>query len=112
MQKTKQKTALQAIQGKIWVKASYKKDGEDAVVYDEDAWLSVKQFEEGVVPATVWFSAEKTLQVKQFEPLKISMGCSLPCYPEERVEALEEVVSTVENLFGPKFQKIKAKIGR
>jgi len=98
---------LKAIPGKTWVHAVYKKDDEETILIDEQAWLPVRTFPEGVVPATAWASADKTYQVKQFEPLKISMGCSLPCLPEEKDAALEEAFSTVMALFIPSLEKVK-----
>jgi len=100
---------LKAIPGRKWVRAHYAPQDEDVVqILDEEVWLPIMYFDEGEVPGSVWGSAEKTFQVKQFEPLKISMGVSLPCRKEEARSALQEANLLVQAEFVPALSKVLA----
>ena len=105
---------LKATQGKLWVKAHYK-GNEDTTLVDSEEWLSTCVFEEGEVPGSAHCFIERTIQVKQFEPLKISIGCSVPCRKEEKEAAIEECVSTVKNRFIGAMKEVTSelrKLGR
>lgn len=99
---------LKAIPGRKWVRAHYESDATGVVeLINEEFWLPVHYFEDGEVPGSVWASAEKTYQVKQFEPLKLAMGASLPCRAEEANAALQAANQVVLDEFMPALTRAR-----
>ena len=104
--KSKLPADLKAIPGKVWARAHYKKSGEDVVVVDDAAWLPTKVFEEGEVPGSAHCFIERTIQVKQYEPLKISVGCSVPCRSEEKEAAIDACITSTKKKFMEAMKQI------
>lgn len=104
----KDKKTMCAENGYIWVQAHHtNQEGQERKIIDDVEYIKVATFHENVDPSRVWYSMERKFQIKQYEPLKISMGLSMPCYKEELEPALNETIEILEKTFKSKINEIK-----
>ena len=98
------KHGMEAGEGYKWVLAHYENDENPLV--DDQQFVKTARFEEGEVPGRAWYSVSRKVQVKQYEPLEIAVGCSLPCRKEEVVSAIREAVKIVQSEFQTQMKEI------
>lgn len=115
MTKTSKKTpeGLKAIPGRRWVRAHYLPNGpggEEVQLVDKEWWIATRVFEEGEVPGTAWVSLDRTIQVKQYEPYKVSMGCSFPTRREEAQEAAIAAIEALKEVFMAEMKEIQDRV--
>jgi hypothetical protein len=93
--------------GRIWVQAHYKQEGIDDphVLIDDVLWISVAVFHPDENPAPVGAHLERTIQVKQFEPLDVSVSCQVYARKEEVDPAIEFCLEKVNAHFMPAVRK-------
>lgn len=97
--------------GKKWAVAVYKDENkDDHIIHDESEWIEIHDYPEGEVLGSAWVAVEKVIQVKQYEPLKITMGASIPCRREEIMPATKEVFDIITKQFSDRFREIKEKV--
>ena len=97
----------EAGQGRMWVRAHYVDANGEHIIEDKESWLKTKIFEEGEEVRTAWVDIKKTIQIRQYEPLVISMGCSLPARAEEMRGALQEALDNIKAEFVPAFNEVE-----
>lgn len=73
----------QALATKVWVERQYPGAGTEY----EDKNVEVRVFE--TTPAQVTAKAGTTINTGNYESIRIDIGVTLPCYPEEVPQALE-----------------------
>lgn len=107
MAKDKLPKGLQEIPGRLWVRAHYKQDGvNDAhVLIDDEVWVSTAIFQPEETPGSATVHLERTIQVKQYEPLDVHVGCTVPSRAEELDGAIEFALGKVGDHFMPAVRK-------
>lgn len=104
---------LESREGHRWVRAHYKDaEGVERKLRDGEELLETATFEEGEEVRTAWYTVERTIQVRQYEPLKISLGVSLPCRAEEAGAALKKAREIVHEQFNAELAKIKSEVAK
>lgn len=92
--------------GKVWVSAQLMKSGKP--IGDVDAkedMILVDAFE--VPPATSRVNLGMTVNIGNFESLRVDSGVEIPCYKEELPEAQEFCFSLAEKFLFEKVREVK-----
>lgn len=101
-------TELVATNGKVWVSSQYKRSG---VLMDEEHnenLIEVDSF--GTDPAYVKVSLGMTVNLGNFESLRVDAGVTLPCYKEEIDDAYDKAYSIAEKQLFSKVNEAKASV--
>lgn len=81
---------LRVAEGKKWVRKQYRKLGKDEGEGElEEHQILVDVFE--TEPATAEGSIGLTINLGNYESLRIDVGARIPCYKEELTQAYQEV---------------------
>jgi hypothetical protein len=86
--------------GKLWVQAVYSNAPDET----EERRLEVRTFEPGVHPAEAMAEVGMTINLGNYESLRITAGVRLPCYPEEIEAAQQRAFELAERVL---FQKVE-----
>ena len=82
-------------EGKIWVRRQYRKMGQDADEGQlEEHRILVDKFE--TEPAVAECALGLTINLGNYESLRIDVGVKIPCYKEELVQAHQEAFRICE----------------
>lgn len=103
----------QSVAGKVWVKAIFKKKAyptgfDEKVLKDEMEDLEVHQFV--TAPANANARLGTTINLGDFNSLKVEVGAAVPCYFEELPEATDWVVGFVEKRIRKERDEILAQL--
>jgi len=91
-----EKDVSKAVEGKMWVRRQYRKMGQDVGDGEfEEHRILVDVFE--TAPAYAEASLGLTINLGNYESLRIDVGARIPCYKEELVEAHQEVFRIIES---------------
>lgn len=98
--------------GVMWVRAFHKprKEKEFRVTADAVVEIPVARFEEGEEPGRVWFGIHRTFQVRQYEPVKLEGGFSMPCRSEEMEECFDTHTERLNGLMQAQFAELEKDI--
>jgi len=92
-------------ESKMWVRRHYKRMGkETGDDYDENQ-LAVDVFE--TAPANVSCSMGMTINLGNYESLRVEVGVVLPCYKEEVEDAQQRCFELVEHELYKKVREAK-----
>ena len=81
---------MKAEEGKMEVTAIYKKGGKEVDDDRSEHKLEVRKFPENARVAKVSLKFGKTINLGNYESLRVDVGVELPCYPEEFEEAYQD----------------------
>lgn len=85
-----------AVEGRMWVRRQFREMGKDVGDGEmEEKRLLVDEFE--TEPAYAEASMGLTLNLGNYESLRIDIGARIPCYKEELVEAHQHVFRLIES---------------
>lgn len=88
-------------QGRLQVRRQYKGKDEESV---KDEYLEARRFPEGTHPAWVGAKYGATVNIGNYESVRIEASVSLPCYTEEIDAAFEAAWSMVEDEVRPQVR--------
>ncbi len=89
--------------GKIWVRTQWPR-GEE---YKEEL-IEVDKFD--TTPGTAFCSAGMTLNLGNYESLRVDVGVTVPCYKEEKDAAMDEIVDWVKERLTKEINQIKKEL--
>jgi hypothetical protein len=95
------------VEGKMWVRSIYKDaDGHVTNVTDEQGRIEVRKFLSE--PAKVYVGLGMTKSPRQYHSVKVDVGISLPCYPEEKEACFAEAMKWAEEKIAKESASIDA----
>jgi hypothetical protein len=105
---------IEGFAGRADVSVSHVKKGrngaEKVISFDStsEEFYNVPFFEEGTKPATVSLGMEYSRQIRQFEPVKISVHVSMPCHAD--VTSINKCYDIVNEIVESKMSEAKKSI--
>ena len=92
-------------ESKMWVRRHYKRVGKEIGDDYDETRLAVDVFE--TEPAQASCSMGMTINLGNYESLRVEVGVVLPCYKEEVEEAQQRCFDLVENELYKKVREAK-----
>lgn len=99
---------MKRAQGQIAVTAHYKHASVTQAEQTADEALMVQTFE--TEPALVNVTLGRTINLGDYNSVTYKVGVTLPCYPEEAVEALDAAQALAIGKLQPLINRVKKKV--
>lgn len=96
------------IEGKMWVNRQYRKSGVTMMDDTEERRILVDIFQ--TTPAMVTAGTSLTINLGNYESMKVSVTVSIPCYKEEIHEALDYAFKIAEGECISRTNEIKEQL--
>ena len=112
MEKKQVESTLSRLNGVFWVSREHRKSGDVVSETEKETKIEVTPFDGEV--ARVGLDGAMTINVGNYQSVKIGVFLSVPCYVEEVPEVFEAVKATVEKRMAEEVaevNEIKAKGG-
>lgn len=87
-----------------WVVATYR----GTIILDDVEYIETPDYPKDEELARAYAGIDRTVQVKQYEPMKMNFGCSVPCWPGEVQSATKYCHAVAKNVFSEKFEEALA----
>lgn len=72
---------------------------------DDVSYIDIRPF--ATTPAQVTFSGSRTINMGNYESIKVSVAVTMPCYREEIIDVLKQVESTCDVFLANKIKQIE-----